>query len=105
MSKPNNKEIKEKMRKQLSDEIYITELTKKSFEVADKNHNGIISINELKNSMIDIAKGLGYSLPNNQNIQAEFDKLDLDKNKKIDFLEFKEFVKKNMLILIDRIPE
>ncbi len=101
----NNREIKEKMRKQLNDDIYLTSLTKKSFDAADKNHNGTIDIKELKSCMVEIAQGLGCGIPKDQVIIDEFYKLDTNRNNTIDFNEFKVFVKKNMLILIDRIPE
>ena len=101
----NNREIKEKMRKQLNDDIYLTSLTKKSFDAADKNHNGTIDIKELKSCMVEIAQGLGCGFPKDQVIIDEFYKLDTNRNNTIDFNEFKVFVKKNMLILIDRIPE
>ena len=101
----NNKEIKEKMRRELNDDAYLTSISKKSFEAADKNHNGTIDINELKACMIDIAQGLGTAIPKNDVIIDQFYNLDLYKNRTIDFNEFKEFVKKNMLKIIDRIPE
>ena len=101
----NNREIKEKMRKQLNDDIYLTSLTKKSFDAADKNHNGTIDIKELKSCMVEISQGLGCGIPKDQVIIDEFYKLDTNRNNTIDFNEFKVFVKKNMLILIDRIPE
>ena len=101
----SNKEIKEKMRKQLNDDKYLTSLTKKSFEAADKNKNGTIDIKELKSCMVEICQGLGAGIPKDQVIKDEFYKLDTNKNNSIDFNEFKVFVKKNMLILIDRIPE
>ena len=101
----NNRQIKENMRKQLNDDTYLTNIAKKSFESADKNHNGTIDIKELKACMIDISQGLGCAIPKDEIIRDEFYKLDRDRNQKIDFLEFKNFVKKNMLILIDRIPD
>ena len=101
----SNREIKEKMRKQLNDDKYLTSLTKKSFDAADKNHNGTIDIKELKSCMIEIDQVLGAGIPKDQVIKEEFYKLDTNKNNSIDFNEFKVFVKKNMLILIDRIPE
>lgn len=101
----NNKEIKNKMRAQLNDDAYLTSVTKKSFNTADKNHNGTIDIKELKTCMIDIAKGLGTAIPKEEVIKDEFYKLDTNKNQTLDFEEFKVFVKKSLLILIDRIPE
>ncbi len=101
----SNKEIKKKMKDQLNDDAYLTKVTKKSFDTADKNHNGTIDIKELKNCMVDIAKGLGSVIPKEEVIKDEFYKLDKDKNQVLDFEEFKVFVKKSLLILIDRIPD
>ena len=101
----NNKQIKENMRKQLNDDKYLTAIAKQSFESADKNHNGTIDIKELKACMIDISQGLGCSIPKDEIVRDEFYKLDKDRNQTIDFSEFKEFVKKNMLFLINRIPD
>ena len=105
MRKMSNKEIKEKMRQQLNDDNFLTAVTKKSFEQADKNNNGTIDIRELKACMIDIAQGLGNEVPEEESAKNEFFKLDKDKNNTVDFDEFKIFLKKNMLILIDRIPD
>ena len=101
----NNKEIKANMRNQLNDDVYLTNITKKSFEVADKNDNGTIDIKELKACMIDIAQGLGCAIPKDEVIRDEFYKFDVNKNQTLDFQEFKAFVKKSLLILIDRIPD
>ena len=101
----NNKQIKEKMRKQLNDDTYLTNIAKKSFEAADRNKNGTIDIKELKACMLEIAQGLGNEIPKEDIVKDEFYRLDKDKNKALDFNEFKLFVKKNMLDLIERIPE
>ena len=101
----NNKELKAKMKNQLNDDGYLTNITKKSFETADKNKNGSIDIKELKTCMIEIAQGLGVNIPKDEVVKEEFYRLDKDKNQTIDFQEFKAFVKKNMIILIDRIPD
>ena len=105
MSIPSNKEIKERMKKQLNDDQFLTAITRKSFDQADKNKNGTIDIRELKACMIDIAQGIGSAIPEEDSAKNEFFKLDKDKNNTVDFDEFKLFVKKNMLILIDRIPD
>ena len=105
MARMSNKEIKEKMRKQLNDDNFLTGVTKKSFDEADKNKNGTIDIRELKACMIEIAQGLGNAIPEEENARNEFFQLDKDRNNTVDFDEFKQFVKKNMLILIDRIPD
>ena len=101
----NNKKIKEKMRKQLNDDAYLTNIARKAFEAADRNKNGSIDIKELKACMLEIAQGLGGEVPKEDVVRDEFYRLDKDKNKTLDFNEFKLFVKKNMLDLIERIPE
>ena len=101
----SNQEIKENMRKLLEDDAYLTHISKKSFDRADKNHNGTIDIKELKACMIDIAQGLGKAIPDKDAIKNEFFNLDKDGNKTIDFEEFKLFIKKNILTIIDGIPD
>lgn len=101
----NNKEIKAKMKRQLEDDQYLTNITRQSFATADINKNGTIDIKELKVCMIDIAQGMGCNIPRDEVIKDEFYKFDKDKNQTLDFQEFKAFVKKNMQILIDRIPD
>ena len=101
----SNKEIKEKMIQQLNDDAYLTQISKKPFEAADKNKNGQIEIKELKACMIEIAQGMGKEIPNNKAIFEEFLKLDKDKSKTIDFPEFKTFVKNNMIKIINSIPD
>ena len=101
----SNKEIKEKMIQQLNDDAYLTQISKKPFEAADKNKNGQIEIKELKACMIEIAQGMGKEIPNNKAILEEFLKLDKDKSKTIDFPEFKTFVKNNMIKIINTIPD
>ena len=103
--KMSKKEIKERMKKQLEDDAYLTEISKKPFEQADKNKNGEIDVKELKACMIDIAQGMGTEIPKNKVVVEEFYNLDKDKSKTIDFNEFKTFIKNNMIKIIDSIPE
>ena len=100
-----SKEIKEKMLKQLEDDEYLTKISKKPFESADKNKNGQIDIKELKACMIEISQGMGAEIPEDKVILEEFYNLDKDNNKTIDFKEFKMFIKNNMKKIINSIPE
>ena len=75
------------------------------FNKADKNHNGTIEMKELKACMISVAQGLGTEIPKEELVKEEFYNLDKDKNKLIDFNEFKDFVKRNMIKVIDRMPD
>ena len=99
------KEVKEKMLSQLEDDEYLTKITKKPFESADKNKNGQIDIKELKACMIEISQGMGAEIPKDKSIVDEFYNLDKDKNKTIDFNEFKIFIKNSMTRIINSIPE
>ena len=101
----SKKEMKENMIKQLNDDDYLTNITRKLFEKADKNHNGTIEIKELKSCMISVAQGLGKDIPKEEVVKEEFYHLDKDNNELIDFNEFKDFVKKNMLTVIKRMPD
>ena len=67
-------------------------IAKSAFNVADKDNNGTIDVNELGNCMKDVAKGFDLSLPEQEKIMKKFDSLDLDKNGTIDFEEFKIYV-------------
>ena len=101
----SKKEIKERMKNQLNDDAYLTQIAKKTFDRADSNHNGTIDIKELKNCMIEVAQGMGNEIPKEQVIKDEFYKLDSNKNNKIEFSEFKIFVKNSLLAIIDAIPD
>ena len=101
----SNKNIKENMKKQLNDDIYLTKIAKNAFDFADKNKNGIIDMTEFKRCLIEIAQGLGAPLPEDSQARDEFFHFDKDKNNVIDFDEFKLFVKKYMILLIDKLPD
>ena len=99
------KEMKERIIKQLNDDAYLTTISRRAFDIADKNHNGKIDIKELKACMIDIAQGFGKEIPKEKVISEEFYKLDKDKSKTIDFNEFKIFVKNSMIEIINSVPD
>ena len=94
MNKLSNKDIKERMKQQLNDDIFLTAITRKSFDRADKNKNGTIDIRELKACMIDIVQRIGSAIPEEESTRNELYKLDKDRNNTVDFDEFKLFIKK-----------
>ena len=67
-------------------------IARDAFNVADKDNNGVIDINELGKCMKDVAKGFNLGLPEQEKILKQFNTLDLDKNGEIDFEEFKFYV-------------
>ena len=87
LSKPNN----------------INLIAKEAFEVADRDSNGFIDIDEFGECMKNVSESFGLNIPEKENIQSEFDRLDEDKNGIIDFQEFKQFVKEiiNKMVFIN----
>lgn len=76
------------------------EIAKEAFNCADKDHNGFIDLFELELCMNQVANGFGFEYPKKDIIKNEFKRLDTDKNGKIDFDEFKKFVKETMRDII-----
>ena len=77
LSKPNNLNL----------------IAKDAFEVADKDSNGYIDLEEFGLCMKNVSESFGLKIPDKKNVESEFKRLDIDKNGNIDFEEFKKFVK------------
>ena len=77
LSKPNNLNL----------------IAKDAFEVADKDSNGYIDLEEFELCMKNVSESFGLKIPEKENVESEFERLDADKNGTIDFEEFKKFVK------------
>ena len=77
----------------LSKENSIDIITKDAFRTADKDNKGYIDINEFEICLKDLSESLGTKKPNKENIISEFERFDIDDNGKLDFDEFKKFVK------------
>ena len=77
-------------------------IAKDAFEVADKDSNGYIDIEEFECCMKNVSESFGLKTPNKKNIESEFERLDADKNGNIDFEEFKLYVKEiiNQILFI-----
>ena len=77
LSKPNN----------------INLIAKDAFEVADKDNNGYLDLEEFGICLKNVSESFGLNIPDKKNVIEEFERIDLNKNGKIDFEEFKKFVK------------
>ena len=77
LSKPNNLNL----------------IAKDAFEVADKDNNGYLDLEEFGLCMKNVSESFGLKIPEKENVESEFKRLDADKNGNIDFEEFKKFVK------------
>ena len=92
---------KDELINRIDDDAFVTEVAEKFFRYYDKNTNSIIEKNELLRAMKDIAKTFYGCEPEKSAIETQFQKLDQDKSKGIDFNEFKKFIKNYIKMLIE----
>ena len=92
---------KDELIKRIDDDTFVTEVAEKFFRYYDINTNSIIEKNELLRAMKDIAKTFYGCEPEKNAIETQFQKLDQDKSKGIDFNEFKKFIKNYIKMLIE----
>ena len=84
LSKPNN----------------INLIAQNAFEVADKDSNGYIDLEEFEQCMKNVSESFGFMSPKKENVESEFERLDIDKNGTIDFEEFKRYVKEIINLML-----
>ena len=77
LSKPNNLNL----------------IAQEAFEVADKDNNGYIDLEEFEQCMKNVSESFGSVLPQKDHVELEFERFDIDKNGTIDYEEFKRYVK------------
>ena len=92
---------KEELPKKINDDNFITEVSKKYFYNYDKNINSFIEKKELVKIMKDISMTFFGCEPEKGAIESQFKKLDKDKNEKIDFSEFKAFIKDYLKMVVE----
>ena len=91
---------KKDLPKKIKDDSFITEVSKKYFYNYDKNTNSYIEKAELVKIMKDISLTFFGCEPEKGAIEEQFKKLDKDKNDKIDFNEFKGFIKEYLTMIV-----
>ena len=91
---------KEELSKKINDDNFITEVAKTYFSHYDKNLNKSLEKKEIMIIMKDISKTYFGCEPENSAIETQFQKLDKDRNNKIDFQEFKHFIKEYLDMLV-----
>ena len=84
-----------------NDEAFITQIAEKYLLFYDKNKNSSLEKKELIKIMNDIAKVFYGCEPEKAALEKQFDKLDKDKNKTLDFNEFKSFIHDYISMLIE----
>ena len=92
---------KSELANKIKDDNFITQVSKKYFLNYDKNGDNFIVKKELTNVMTDISKTFFGCEPEKAAIETQFKKLDKDKNDKIDFGEFKSFIKEFLKMIVE----
>ena len=77
----------------LKDEKSFEEAALKAFKAIDHNNNKYLDFSEIENLLIKFSNNNNVPPPTNEQVQQLFNELDIDKNNKIDFNEFKKFFK------------
>ena len=84
LSKPNNLNL----------------IAKDAFQVADKDSNGYIDLEEFELCMKNVSESFGLKQPKKEKVEYEFERLDVDKNGTTDFDEFKNYVKEIIDLMV-----
>ena len=92
---------KDELTKKINDKGFINEVAKKYFEHYDLNTNSYIEKKELVKIMTDISNTYFGCPPEKSAIEDQFQKLDKDKNDRIDFNEFKNFIKEYLQMVVE----
>ena len=92
---------RDELAKKIKDDNFIFDVAKRYFDSYDKNSSGYIEIKELARIMSDMSKTFFNCTPEKGMIEAQFGKLDKDKNNKVDFIEFKNFIKEFLQNMIE----
>lgn len=84
--------MEESLRKILSDESKLNEVTKAAFDTVNTDKSGSINLSQLEIAMNQIANDLGNSLPSKSDVESVFRRLDSNNDGLIDFNEFKVLI-------------
>ena len=82
-----NKTVKEL----LNDENQLDLITKKAFDSYDKNKSWLLELDEIENILKTFAKQNNFPNPTRKECEVVFNSLDLNKDGKINYEEFKQF--------------
>ncbi len=92
---------KKELAKRITDDAFIESITQKLFHRYDLNKNNFLEKDELMNIMRDVAKEVFNCEPEDVALETEFEKLDKDKNNKIDISEFSYFIKQYINLVMN----
>ena len=81
------------IRQVLQNEENFNQVAKVAFDTTDTDGSGLIEKQELAIAMKQIAEDIGISAPSKEEVQEVFEVFDIDQSGKLDFNEFKRFVR------------
>ena len=92
---------KDELINKIDDDSFITEVAERFFRYYDKDKNNQIGKKELIRAMKDISRTFYGCEPEASAIETQFQKLDKDRSKGIDFNEFRTFIRNYIKMLIE----
>jgi|LauGreDrversion4_2_1035121.scaffolds.fasta_scaffold2753792_1 Ca2+-binding EF-hand superfamily protein len=97
------KVIVEEIKKVLSNDQLLTEMTLDKFRFADTDQSGEVSIDEFYAAYAVFLKNLKLPDPTKEDAQKVFQELDVDNSGILDRNEYKPFVRKMLELMVYRI--
>ena len=95
-------EIKKHICGLINDDSVFIPIATEAFQAIDLDNNNCIDKEEFKECSYQVAKGFGLENPDDDAIEEVYKSLDLDGNGTIEFNEFKKYVKKILIMMLEK---
>jgi Ca2+-binding EF-hand superfamily protein len=89
------------LRALLNDEAKFNEVAQIAFQTTDTDGSGVVERPELEKAMTQISEDIGIAVPSKEEVDEVFNALDADKSGKLDYAEFKIFVRRIFEAMLD----
>ena len=89
------------LRALLNDEAKFNEVAQIAFQTTDTDGSGVVERPELEKAMRQISEDIGIAVPSKEEVDEVFNALDADKSGKLDYSEFKIFVRRIFEAMLD----
>ena len=98
----DKEEIKKHICGLINDDSVFIPIATEAFQAIDLDNNNCIDKEEFKECSYQVAKGFGLENPDDDAIEEVYKSLDLDGNGTIEFDEFKKYVKKILIMMLEK---
>ena len=95
-------EMKKHVCSLINDDNIFIPIATEAFKAIDLDNNNCIDKEEFKECSYQVAKGFGLENPSDDDIEELYKTLDLDGNGTIEFDEFKKYVKKILIMMLEK---